>query len=116
MRRILWRADHRCATCGLNGWPGCLQHLGEFSGKSAFGFMLALSASATLGPVCGWGGGGGALFRFGGAHGTRTLDYAFGRLSRVCAEDFVLERGAVEAADDGLHFVRSGRFNKRESF
>jgi hypothetical protein len=100
------------------------EDFGQFRGKSALRFMLALSSAAAFGGwrpmVVGWwpvdGASVGSLFRFDGAGGgSRNLDSAFRRLRRVGSEDFVLERGSVEAANDRLHLVSRGRLDKRES-
>ena len=102
-----------------------LQNLGQFRGKSALRFMLALSATArALGdrpmvvgrrPMIG--ASVGSLLRFDCASGRPgNLHSAFGRLCRVGPQDFVLERSAVEAANDRLHLVSRWRFDKRESF
>ena len=43
------------------------------------------------------------------------LTFRFGRLRRIGAEQAVFERSAVEAADDGVHFIDIRRFDKREA-
>ena len=101
-----------------------LEDLGQFRGKSALRFMLALSSTAralggrpmVVGSRPMIGASVGSLLRFDCAvGGCGNLDSAFGRLCRVGPEDFVLERSAVEAAYDRLHLVSRWRFDKRES-
>ncbi len=93
--------------------PG-LQDFCQFSCKGATGRLLTVLAAApfavralldTVGIVgCG-------VCGLGSAAGL----FAFGRLRRVGAEEPVFQRSAVEPANDGLHLVGGGRFNKSEA-
>src|ERR1700722_1859817 len=39
----------------------------------------------------------------------------FGGLSGICSKQPVLQRSAIEATDNGIHFFRIWRFNESES-
>jgi hypothetical protein len=57
--------------------------------------------------------------RTGGLHGRRAGVAAilpFRGLGSVGSQKTVFERRAIKAADDSLHFIRSGRFDKSETF
>ncbi len=94
-----------------------LEDLRQFRGKSALGFVLALSSTATLRRPIADSRAVGAWFRwFGGACGRWALHSTLGGLRRVGPKNFIFERGSVEAANDRLHFVRCRSLDKRESF
>src|SRR5580698_8749399 len=79
-----------------------LEDFGQFAGEGASRFLIPLfSSAAAIGSV--W-----TLFRPRAVRGRsrRSLhSSSLGGLGRVSAKNLVFERGSVETANDGLHFV-----------
>ena len=95
-----------------------LQCFREFVCKSAAGGLLAITSgtAAPIGALCA------ALLRTrcaacgGGLMGrpARRI-FALGRLRGIRAQEAIFERGAIEAANDGLHLVAGGRLDECEA-
>ena len=111
----VWRLERNIATRPGERKRG-LQSFCQFVGKCATGRRLAIFAAAPsaivalrLGRAIAGGGRGCRLVR-----ATRRV-LTFWWLCGIGAQQPVFQRGAVEAADDGRHFVGSGCFDKCES-
>jgi hypothetical protein len=103
----------RLTACGPMCSDFSLENFSQFGCESALGFVIALPASATIGP--------GTLLRFRSRsrHRARGATLwrggSLGRLRRVCTKNLIFEGGSVETPDNGLHFVRCGCFHESES-
>src|SRR5581483_1091149 len=58
---------------------------------------------------------GGSSVRRSPTAGRAALPFGPRRLGGIRAQQAILQRGAVEPADDGVHLLRVGRFDKREA-